>query len=124
MKKILIVDDQVAMIKILSEILSKENFKICTAPNGLLGIKKAIEEKPDLIIMDVMMPVKNGIDAIREIRQISELKLTPVIVLTAKGGLNDSQMVFDVGANSFLPKPFSPGEIISEVKKYLFQINI
>lgn len=118
-KTILIVDDQEPMVTILANILKKENYKIATAANGLLGIKKALEIKPDLIIMDVMMPVKNGIDAIRELRQMDLFKLTPIIVLTAKGGLNDSHTAISVGANSFIAKPFSPGEILLEVHKLL-----
>jgi DNA-binding response OmpR family regulator len=118
-KKILIVDDQEPMVTILANILKKENYKIVTAANGLLGIKKALEIKPDLIIMDVMMPIKNGIDAIRELRQMDLFKLTPIIVLTAKGGLNDSHTAISVGANSFIAKPFSPGEILLEVHKLL-----
>ena len=119
MKKILIVDDQAPMVKILSDILKKENYQISIAANGQLGIKKALEINPDLIIMDIMMPVKNGIDAIRELRELDNFKKTPIIVLTAKGGLNDYQSAMDSGASSFMAKPFSPGEIVEEVKKLL-----
>lgn len=118
-KTILIVDDQEPMVTILANILKKENYKVVSAANGLLGIQKAIEIRPDLIIMDVMMPVKNGIDAIRELRQMDMFKSTPIIVLTAKGGLNDSHTAISVGANSFLAKPFSPGEILLEIGKLL-----
>jgi DNA-binding response OmpR family regulator len=119
MKKILIVDDQAPMVKILSDILKKENYQIGIAANGQLGIKKALEFIPDLIIMDIMMPVKNGIDAIRELREMEIFKKVPILVLTAKGGLNDYQTALEVGANSFMAKPFSPGEIVTEVKKLL-----
>lgn len=119
MKKILIVDDQAPMVKILSDILKKENYQIGIAANGQLGIKKALEFNPDLIIMDIMMPVKNGIDAIRELREMENFKKVPILVLTAKGGLNDYQTALEVGANSFMAKPFSPGEIVIEVKKLL-----
>lgn len=118
-KIILIIDDQAPMVKILADIFKKENYKIATASNGLLGIRKAIEVSPDLIIMDVMMPVKNGIDAILELREMDQFKKTPIIVLTAKGGLNDIHTAFEAGANAFLPKPFSPGDVLLEVKKYL-----
>jgi DNA-binding response OmpR family regulator len=119
MNKILIVDDQAPMVKILSDILKKENYQISIAANGQLGIKKALEINPDLIIMDIMMPVKNGIDAIKELRALDSFKTIPIIVLTAKGGLNDYQTALDAGASSFMAKPFSPGEIIEEVKKLL-----
>ena len=76
-KTILIIDDQAPMVKILADIFKKENYKIATASNGLLGIRKAIEVSPDLIIMDVMMPVKNGIDAILELREMDQFKKTP-----------------------------------------------
>jgi DNA-binding response OmpR family regulator len=119
MNKILIVDDQAPMVKILSDILKKENYQISIAANGQLGIKKALEINPDLIIMDIMMPVKNGIDAIKELRALDSFKTIPIIVLTAKGGLNDYQTALDAGATSFMAKPFSPGEIVEEVKKLL-----
>ena len=105
-KIILIIDDQAPMVKILADIIKKENYKIATASNGLLGIRKAIEVSPDLIIMDVMMPVKNGIDAILELREMDQFKKTPIIVLTAKGGLNDIHTAFEAGQILFCPSHF------------------
>ncbi|MCE9499848.1 MAG: response regulator, partial [Leptospira sp.] len=72
MKKILIVDDQPSMAMVLGDILEGKNFQIVTAVNGEAGIAKAKELKPDLIIMDIMMPVKDGITAITELRSIDE----------------------------------------------------
>lgn len=119
MKKILVVDDQLPMVRILTDILTTNGYKVISASNGESGVKTAISESPDLIIMDVMMPVKNGIDAIKELRTLSQFLKTPIIVLTAKGGWNDKQIAFEAGANSLVPKPFSPGDILTEIKKYI-----
>lgn len=119
MKKILVVEDQAAMVKVLTEILIGEGYLVFSAANGELGIQKAKSEIPDLIIMDVMMPVKNGIDAIRELRNDPLFTKIPIIVLTAKGGWNDKYTAFEAGANALIAKPFSPGEILSEINKLL-----
>lgn len=119
MKKILVVDDQAQMVQILSDILVKEGYQVVTAYNGLIGIQKAITFLPDLIIMDIMMPVKNGIDAVKELRQMEAFQSTPIIILTAKGGFNDRAAAMEAGANLFIEKPFSPIGIISEVAKLI-----
>jgi CheY-like chemotaxis protein len=117
MKKLLIVDDQASMVKILTDIFKRENFEIFTASNGQEGIDRAKETKPDLIIMDIMMPIKTGIEAIQELRAIPEFSQTKIFTLTAKGGTYDSDQAIAAGANGFLSKPFSPSGIVQEIKK-------
>lgn len=118
-KKILVVDDQISVVKIVSDVLKKGDYEIITAANGQLGIDSAIANKPDLIIMDIMMPIKTGIEAIKEIKQIDEVKNIPILVLTAKGGGSDLDTVMSLGASGFLAKPFSPRAILEEVSKLL-----
>ncbi|MCB1191241.1 MAG: response regulator [Leptospiraceae bacterium] len=119
MKKILIVDDQAPMAKILGDILKKGNFEIHFAVNGQLGINKAIELKPDLIMMDIMMPVKTGIEAIKELKDMSEFQNTPMYLVSGKGGTRDVNLVKELGINGFIAKPFTPSIILEEIIKVL-----
>ena len=119
MKKILIVDDQPSIAMVLGDILEEGDFEVITAVNGEMGILKAKSEKPDLIIMDIMMPVKDGITAIRELRGMGEFKNIPIFILSAKGGTHDTNLVEELNLNGFIQKPFSPGVILEEIGKAL-----
>jgi two-component system chemotaxis response regulator CheY len=119
MKKILIVEDQAPMAKILGDILKKDGFDIYTAPNGQIGIDKAKEIKPDLIVTDIMMPIKTGLDLLRELKANLDFAKTPIFVITAKGGNTDMKSAMDAGASGFITKPFSPGQVVDEIKKAL-----
>jgi DNA-binding response OmpR family regulator len=119
MKKILIVDDQPSIAMVLEDILEDADYNIITAANGELGISKAKSEKPDLIIMDVMMPVKDGITAIRELRAIPDFQTIPIFILSAKGGTHDENLVNELKISGFLQKPFSPGIILEQIEKAL-----
>jgi DNA-binding response OmpR family regulator len=119
MKKILLVDDQVSMATALSDILEDGDYEIFTANNGEVGIRKAKEIKPDLIIMDIMMPVMDGITAIKELKKMDEFKNTPIFILSAKGGTHDENLVNELGINGYIHKPFSASVILEEVEKVL-----
>ncbi len=119
MKKILIVDDQASIAMVLEDILEEGNYEVINAVNGEMGIAKTKSEKPDLIMMDIMMPVKDGITAIREIRAMDEFKDTPIFILSAKGGSHDDNLVKELKISGFIQKPFSPGVILEEIQKVL-----
>jgi len=119
MKKILIIEDQAPMAKILADILTKEKFEVITAINGQIGVEKAIESNPDLIITDNMMPVKTGLEVIVELRARKEFQTTPIFMITAKAGHQDPALAKEAGATGFIKKPFSPGIIIEEIKALL-----
>lgn len=119
MKKILIVEDQPQISRILADVLIKSGFKIEIANNGAIGVLKTKEFKPDLIFMDIMMPIKNGYEATKEIRAIDEFQKTPIIMLTAKGQSSDKEEALAAGATDFLTKPFSPKKILEVVKSIL-----
>lgn len=119
MKKILIIEDQAPMAKILSDILKKEKFETFTAVNGQAGIDKALEVRPDLVITDIMMPVKTGWDVLKELRAVPDFEKTPIFIITAKGGAGDSKTAADAGASGFINKPFSPSQIVEEIKKFM-----
>ena len=86
------------MAKILADILTKEKFEVITAINGQIGVEKAIEFNPDLIITDNMMPVKTGLEVIVELRARKEFQTTPIFMITAKAGHQDPALAKEAGA--------------------------
>ena len=119
MKKILIVEDQAPVAKILTDILKKGGFEVHTAVNGEIGIEKALEVKPDFILTDIMMPVKTGYELIKDLRARPEFQTIPIYAISAKGGTKDAEAATSIGASGFLPKPFSPGTLLEMVKNIL-----
>jgi CheY-like chemotaxis protein len=119
MKKILIVEDQAPVAKILTEILKKGGFEVHNAINGQVGIDLALEVKPDFILTDIMMPVKTGYELIQELRANPDFSNTPIYAISAKGGTKDAEAAVGIGATGFLPKPFSPGTVVEMIKKIL-----
>lgn len=114
--KILLVDDDPDILELLEYNLQKEGFQIRTAENGLQGIQIAQEFLPDMILMDIMMPVMDGIEAGRIIKQSKELKNTYLIFLTARTEEYSEVAAFDIGANDYITKPVKPRALISRIK--------
>ena len=114
--KILIVDDVVSNVLLLKILLSNEKFQVCTASNGNMCIEQAKKEKPDLILLDVMMPDISGFDAAVILKKDPETMDIPIIFLTALNNPNDLVHGFQVGANDFLTKPFNKEELLMRVK--------
>ena len=100
--KILLVDDEPDILEIISYNLSSQGYNVITASNGLKAIKKAKKEQPDLIIMDVMMPEMDGIEACEQIRQIPELQNTIITFLTARGEDYSQVAGFEAGADDYI----------------------
>ena len=113
---ILICDDQPIIHESLGVYLESEGFTHASAFNGVQAVKMAESEAPDLILMDLMMPEKNGMDACREIRQKSSV---PIIMLTAKGEEIDRIVGLELGADDYIVKPFSPREVVARIKAVL-----
>ncbi|CUT02555.1 response regulator transcription factor [Candidatus Chrysopegis kryptomonas] len=121
MKKVLIVDDDITIQRLLEFILRKFDVDVLISGDGDSAIELIKSEKPDLVFLDVMMPGKNGIEVCREIKANPELKDTYIVMLTAKGEESEIKDMFDSGANEYVPKPFSPSEIMSIVKKVIYK---
>ena len=119
MKKVLIVEDQPHIARILNDVLKKSGYETEIANNGAVGVEKAIEFKPDLIFMDIMMPIKTGFEATKEIRETPGLEEVAIIFLTAKGQQSDKESAMKLGANGFITKPFSPRAILAVVEETL-----
>ena len=113
--KILIVDDVVSNVLLLKILLTNEKFQVCTANCGSMCIEQARNEKPDLILLDVMMPDMSGFDTVVIMKKDPELKEIPIIFLTALNSPQDLVKGFQVGANDFLSKPFNKEELIVRV---------
>jgi two-component system, OmpR family, alkaline phosphatase synthesis response regulator PhoP len=117
--KILLVDDEPDILEIVGYNLSAEGYKIITASNGAEGVKKAKKEKPQLIILDVMMPEMDGIEACERIRKVPELNDVIITFLTARGEDYSQVAGFDAGADDYITKPIKPKVLVSKVKALL-----
>ena len=117
--KILLVDDEPDILEIVGYNLSTEGYQVITANNGLEGVRKAEKERPQLIMLDVMMPEMDGIEACEKIRQLPELKDVVITFLTARGEDYSQVAGFDAGADDYITKPIKPKVLMSRVKALL-----
>lgn len=118
-KKILLIDDELDILEILSYNLEKEGYEVATATNGNEGIEKAKEMLPDLILLDVMMPEKDGIETCQEMRKIKELQQTLIVFLSARSEEFSQLAGFQAGANDYIVKIIKPKVLISKVNALL-----
>ena len=121
--KILLVDDEPDILEIVGFNLSNAGYQVITAENGSEGVKKAKKEKPQLIILDVMMPEMDGIEACEQIRGIPELKDSIITFLTARGEDYSQVAGFEAGADDYITKPIKPKVLISKVKALLRRLK-
>lgn len=118
-KRILLVEDEediAALIKLQAEMTG---YKLHVEVDGLNGFRAIEREKPDLVILDIMLPGQNGLDVCRKMKNHSELKNIPVIILSAKGEELDVVLGLEIGADDYVPKPFSPKILFSRIKAVL-----
>ena len=116
-KKILIVDDETEFVHMVRLRLEANGYSVIEAHNGVEGMKKVESEKPDLIILDVMMPEKDGYTMARELKVKDATKSIPVMIVTAKTGMKDS---FEIeGISEYVIKPFDGDDLVRRIKKLL-----
>ena len=120
MYKVLIADDNKQIVSILSEYCKKNNFTVSTVFDGEAALKEIEENEFDIILLDVMMPKKDGFDVCREVRTFSNV---PIIMITARGEDYEKIMGLEIGADDYIVKPFSPGEIIARINAILRRIT-
>lgn len=120
MPKLLIVDDNKQITSILQEYAKKEDYQTVIALDGVEAIERFQLEKPDIILLDVMMPKKDGFTVCREIRKSSDV---PIIMITARGEDYEKIMGLEIGADDYIVKPFSPGEVMARIKAVMRRIN-
>jgi len=114
--KVLVVDDSDVLRKITVYNLRKLGMEVEEAIDGIDGLEKMRTWHPDVVILDIMMPRMDGFTVLKEMKKDESIKNIPVIVLTAKGGQNDEQIALSLGAKQVMTKPFSPTQLIEEVK--------
>jgi two-component system, OmpR family, phosphate regulon response regulator OmpR len=115
-KKVLIVDDDNKLRKLLKEYLEGAGFQVLGLADGASVMKTIAEESPDMVILDIMLPKKSGLELLKEVRQKSGI---PVIMLTARGEEADRVIGLELGADDYLPKPFSPRELMARINAVL-----
>jgi len=124
MKKILLIEDSDDIRSNTAEILELSNYKVIVAENGKVGVEKAIEHKPDLIICDIMMPVLDGYGVLHAIHRNESIKNTPFIFLTARTERDDFRKGMELGADDYITKPFSGTELLNAVDSRLKKIEL
>jgi DNA-binding response OmpR family regulator len=120
MIKVLIIDDNRQITSILEEYAKNEGYTAFVASDGIEGLRMFESEKPDIILLDVMMPRMDGFEVCREIRKTSQI---PIIMITARGEDFEKIMGLEIGADDYIVKPFSPGEVLARIKAILRRIN-
>ena len=119
--KILVVDDEIYIVHILDFSLGMEGYDVVTALDGEQALERIQSEKPDLIVLDIMMPKLDGYEVCKTIKSDPATKQIPVILLSAKGRNVDQKMGFDVGADDYITKPFSPRKLVERINQLLGQ---
>lgn len=118
-EKVLIVDDEEHIVELLSFNIQNAGYRVLTASDGLEAIKIAKQEKPQLILLDLMLPGLDGLDVCKEIKMSRETKNISIIILTAKGEELDKVLGLELGADDYITKPFSIRELLARVKAVL-----
>lgn len=118
-KKILVVDDELDMLMVIKLRLEASGYETITATDGLEGLNVARKVKPDLIVLDVMLPKMNGYKVSRFLKFDEEYKHIPIIMLTALAGEEDRSTGIETGANAYISKPFETQELLDTIRRFL-----
>jgi len=124
MTKILIVEDEAGLVTLLKYNLEKHGYETAEVMDGKFVIQKVLAERPDLILMDWMLPNVSGVDLCREIRQHPEIRLTPIIMVTARADEADKVRGLSYGADDYMTKPFSVPELIARIQALLRRVAV
>ncbi|MBI5068917.1 MAG: response regulator [Deltaproteobacteria bacterium] len=118
-KKILLVDDSATVLMMEKMLLGKQPYDLVVAKDGSEGLAKAQAERPDLILLDVVMPRMDGFEALRRIRQEEALRATPVIMVTTRGEPVNVEQGYAAGCSDYITKPIDGVELLSKIRTYL-----
>lgn len=116
---ILVVEDEAALVELLRYNLEEEGFRVSDAADGEAALAAVAEDKPDLIVLDLMLPLVSGLEICRQLRRRPETRGLPIIMLTARGEESDRIRGLDSGADDYVTKPFSPSELVARVRAVL-----
>ncbi len=114
-KSVLVIEDEPNISEAISFILSRDGWRVSTHSNGLDAVAAVQSRRPDLVILDVMLPGRSGYDILRELRADADLGRLPVLMLTARGQASDRSLAEEIGASRFMTKPFSNAEVLEAV---------
>ena len=122
-KKILIVEDEQDILQLVKHYLEKEGFRPVTAMSGLEALKKVKEDKPDLVVLDLMLPEMDGLEVCKRLRSVPDTAMLPILMLTAKAEESDTIVGLELGADDYVTKPFSPKALVARVKALLRRVE-
>jgi len=115
--RVLIAEDEPHIVESLSFVLGREGFDVSAVLDGEAVVGRIREQRPDIVILDLMLPQINGFEVLKRIKADASLASLPVVILTAKGQTQDRQLATDIGADGFMTKPFSNRDIVDEVRR-------
>ena len=118
-KRILVIDDHFETLRLTTLILQRQGYEVDTAQSGRNGIDLALENVPDLVLLDIMMPEMNGLEVCRTFRADAQLKHVPIVMFTARSQIEDKDEAFEAGANDYVVKPMRPKELVGRVESAL-----
>ncbi len=124
MKKVLVIEDNREILENTAEILELSSYQVITAENGRIGIEKALTNKPDLILCDIMMPELDGYGVLHIVQNHSELQNTPFIFMSAKRESNDIRRGMSMGADDYIPKPFDTTDLLNAIEGRLRKADL
>jgi DNA-binding response OmpR family regulator len=122
-KKVLIVEDEQDILQLVKLFLEKAGFRVATAMTGLEGLRRVKDEKPDLVVLDLMLPEMDGLEVCKRLRAAPESAMLPIIMLTAKAEESDTIVGLELGADDYVTKPFSPKALVARVKALLRRLQ-
>ena len=122
-KKILVVEDEADILHLVTHYLEKEGFRLRTAGTGVQALKLVKEDRPDLIILDLMLPELDGLEVCKKIRMNADTAMIPILMLTAKAEESDTVIGLELGADDYVTKPFSPKALVARVKALLRRMD-
>ena len=117
--RILIVDDEADLVSVLRYGLEAEGFEVIEANDGEEGLRRAREDKPSLIVLDLMLPKLDGYKVCRALKFDERYKATPILILSARSGENDRRLALDMGADAFVSKPYDMHDLVSQIRARL-----
>ncbi len=120
-KKVLVIDDNEQNLYLMTFLLESKGYEVITAIDGIKGIKKAIEKKPDLILLDIQLPELDGYEVAERIKNIDEISHIPIVAVTSYAMPADEEKALAIGCVGYIKKPFFPENFIPEIEKYLFE---
>jgi DNA-binding response OmpR family regulator len=123
-KRILVVDDEIYIVHILEFTLTMEGYEVLTASDGEEALRKVEQDRPDLIVLDIMMPKLDGYEVCRKLREDEDFRSIPVVLLSAKGRPIDRETGLEVGADDYIVKPFSPRRLLEKIRDLLARAEL